>query len=205
LDEQEGSALFETKQFRRGLGSGDRSDFASRGVDKTMFDIKLLIDGRDPYASDGGVCERRNPMSGELASRAAAATVADAEAAAAAAAAAFPAWSALGPGERRAKLMRAADVLETRVEDFIAGMAAETGATAGWAKHNGHLAVNMLREAAAMTTHITGEVIPSDEGTLALAVRQPAGVSSESRHGTGLSFLASAPSPWRWLAATQSY
>jgi vanillin dehydrogenase len=34
----------------------------------------------------------------------------------------------------------------------------------------------MLREAAAMTTHITGEVIPSDEGVLALAVRQPAGV-----------------------------
>ena len=72
--------------------------------------------------------------------------------------------------------MRAADVLETRLEDFIATMAAETGATAGWAKHNVRLAANMLREAAAMTTHITGEVIPSDEGTLALAVRQPAGV-----------------------------
>ncbi len=56
-------------------------------------------------------------------------------------------------------------------------MAEETGATAGWAEHNVHLAANILREAAAMTTHITGEVIPSDEpGTLALAVRQPAGV-----------------------------
>ena len=84
--------------------------------------------------------------------------------------------SALGPGERRAKLIRTADVLETRVEDFIATMAAETGATAGRAKHNVRLAANMLREAAAMTTHITGEVIPSDERTLALAVRQPAGV-----------------------------
>jgi acyl-CoA reductase-like NAD-dependent aldehyde dehydrogenase len=35
----------------------------------------------------------------------------------------------------------------------------------------------MLREAAAMTTQISGEVIPSDKpGTLAMAIRQPAGV-----------------------------
>jgi vanillin dehydrogenase len=141
-----------------------------------MFDIKLLIEDRDPGASDAAVFERHNPISGELATRAAAATIADAQAAATAAAAAFPAWSGLGPTERRAKLMRAADVLETRLEDSIATMAAETGATAGWAKHNVRLAANMLREAAAMTTHITGEVIPSDEGVLALAVRQPAGV-----------------------------
>jgi Zn-dependent alcohol dehydrogenase len=33
-------------------------------------------------------------------------------------------------------------------------VAAEAGATAGWAKHNVRLAANMLREAAAMTTHI---------------------------------------------------
>jgi acyl-CoA reductase-like NAD-dependent aldehyde dehydrogenase len=39
------------------------------------------------------------------------------------------------------------------------------------------LASNMLREAAAMTTQISGEVIPSDKpGTLAMAIRQPAGV-----------------------------
>src|SRR5271168_700189 len=119
-----------------------------------MFDIKLLIEDRDLDASDGGVFERRNPLSGELATRAAAATLADVDAAATAAAAAFPAWAALGPGERRAKLMRAADVMETRVEDFIATIAAETGATAGWAKHNVRLGANMLREAAAMTTQI---------------------------------------------------
>ena len=39
------------------------------------------------------------------------------------------------------------------------------------------LAANMLREAAAMTTQITGEVIPSDKpGTLAMGIRQAAGV-----------------------------
>jgi acyl-CoA reductase-like NAD-dependent aldehyde dehydrogenase len=56
-------------------------------------------------------------------------------------------------------------------------MIAETGGTRGWAAFNCHLAANILREAAAMTTQISGEVIPSDTaGTLAMAVRQPAGV-----------------------------
>lgn len=39
------------------------------------------------------------------------------------------------------------------------------------------LAASMLREAAALTTQITDETIPSDKpGCFAFAVRQPAGV-----------------------------
>ena len=56
-------------------------------------------------------------------------------------------------------------------------MAAETGSTAIWAGFNCMLAAGMVREAAAMTTQITGEVIPSDmPGSLALGYRQPVGV-----------------------------
>jgi len=58
-----------------------------------------------------------------------------------------------------------------------AAASAETGATLGWGQFNVMLAANMLREAAALTTHVTGEVIPSDKaGVLAMAVRRPAGV-----------------------------
>src|SRR5690606_32628788 len=115
--------------------------------------------------------------SGEVVTKAAAATVADAIAAADAAAAAFPKWSALGPGERRMRLLRAADLLAARAPDFVAAMAAETGATAPWAHFNVHLASNMLREAASLTTQVAGEVLPSDRpGTFAMTVRQPAGV-----------------------------
>jgi benzaldehyde dehydrogenase (NAD) len=54
---------------------------------------------------------------------------------------------------------------------------AETGGTGMWAGFNVFLAAGMLREAAALTTQISGEVIPSDvPGSLAMAVRQPAGV-----------------------------
>ena len=47
----------------------------------------------------------------------------------AAAAAAFPAWSKTGPGERRALLMKAADVLASKVGEFTRLMIEETGAT----------------------------------------------------------------------------
>jgi len=121
--------------------------------------------------------ERRNPVTGEVATRAAAAAVADAMAAADAAARAFSAWSARGPNERRALLMRAAAAMEARVGDFVDAMMTEIGATEGWARFNLGLAASMIREAAALTTQISGDVIPSDKpGCIALAVREPAGV-----------------------------
>jgi len=120
---------------------------------------------------------RINPITGEIATRAAAASVADAVAAADAAAAAFPAWSARGPNERRSLLMQAAAAMETRAPDFVAAMMDEIGATEGWARFNLMLSVSMIREAAALTTQISGEVIPSDKpGCMALALREPAGV-----------------------------
>ena len=84
-----------------------------------MVDVALMIQGKDAPASDGGTFERLNPMTGEVATRAAAATLADAASAVAAAAAAFPAWSALGPGERRARLNRAADLLQKRTPPIL--------------------------------------------------------------------------------------
>ncbi len=52
-------------------------------------------------------------------------------------------------------------------------MAAETGATAHWAGFNVHLAADILREAAALTTQIEGQIIPSNvPGNLAMGVRQ---------------------------------
>ena len=95
-------------------------------------------------------------------------------------------------------------MLEAKTAEFIALMASETGATAGWAGFNVGLAANMLREAASMTTQIAGEVIPSDKpGCIAMAVRQPAGVVlSALRRGTRRSFWAYARWRCRWPAAT---
>jgi benzaldehyde dehydrogenase (NAD) len=132
-----------------------------------------------PVSSDQSVTmfERRNPISGDVASTARRMTPAEAGAVADAAAAAFPSWAQLGPNPRRALLNRAADALEARGSEIAAAMQAEIGATEGWARFNVALGVGMIREAAALTTQIAGEVIPSDKpGSLAMAVREPVGV-----------------------------
>lgn len=142
-----------------------------------MDALGLLIGAKDTPASDGRSFERRNPITGEVASRVAAATTEDARMACDAAAAAFPAWAGLGPGARRRILLAAADALAARADDFVKAMADEVGATEGWARFNVGLAADMLREAAALTTQITGEIIPSNRpGSMAMAIRQPVGV-----------------------------
>lgn len=142
-----------------------------------MIDIQMLIGGTQRAAANGATFERRNPLDHSVATRAPAATVEDAKAAVEAAAKAFPVWSAMGPGERRTLLMKAAQALEAKGEAIAAAMAAETGASGIWAGFNVHLGADMLLEAAAITTQISGEVIPSNvPGNVAMAVRQPAGV-----------------------------
>ncbi len=118
-----------------------------------------------------------SPLTGDVVTRAHAATIADAQAAADAAQRAFAAWSATGPNARRAVLNRAADLLASKAEDLTQMMMREIGATRGWAAFNIALGAGIIREAAAMTTQIAGEVIPSDKpGCLAMTMREPVGV-----------------------------
>ena len=138
-------------------------------------EILLVIGGESLAAMS--TFDRANPVTGDIATRAAAATVDDAIAAVEAAKAAFPAWSALGPNARRAALMKAADAIDAKAGDFVDAMMEEIGATEGWARFNIALSSAMVREAASLTTQIGGEVIPSDKpGCIAMAVREAAGV-----------------------------
>ncbi len=161
---------------RTGAAPGSSSS-PSTSPEKDMSDLSMLINGLAVSAEKGATFERRNPLDGSVATRAPAASAADAVSAVDAAAEAFGSWSQTGPGERRALLSKAADALEAKTPQFVEAMAAETGATAMWVGFNAHLAAGMLREAAALTTQVAGEVIPSDvPGSLAMGVRQPAGV-----------------------------
>ena len=146
-----------------------------------MKETLLLIGGEwVPAASasdDVRFFYRLNPIGDQPVTRAAAGGVTDVEAAVKAAAEAFPVWAATGPGKRRDLLLRAADVLTAHQREFIESMIAETGATEGWAAFNVAFGASVLREAAAMTTQVTGEIIPSDvPDNLAMAIRQPLGV-----------------------------
>ena len=121
--------------------------------------------------------ERKNPLTGEVASSAVAMKPGDIPAICEKAEAGFAAWSQLGPNARRATLMKASSALESKQSEFVGAMMNEIGATQGWAMFNLMLAASMLREAASITTQIGGEVIPSDKpGCLAMALREPVGV-----------------------------
>ncbi|MCZ6604071.1 MAG: aldehyde dehydrogenase [Alphaproteobacteria bacterium] len=143
-----------------------------------MLEAALLINDRDVDAAGAATFDLLDPVTGEVATRAAAASIEDAVVAANAAAAAFPIWSETGPGERRARLNDAADILLDRKEELKRAITSETGGTDAWGEFNCHLAASMLREAASMATLVAGEVIPADKAdTLSLVLRQPAGVS----------------------------
>jgi acyl-CoA reductase-like NAD-dependent aldehyde dehydrogenase len=138
--------------------------------------VLLSIGGAQVEAAGGRIFARANPLTGDTATRAAAAGVEDARRAAEAAGEAFPAWSALGPNARRALLDRAAAALEAKADAFVEAMMSETGATEPWARFNLMLAAGMVREAGALTTQIGGDVIPSDKpGCIAMALREPVG------------------------------
>ncbi|WP_434670986.1 aldehyde dehydrogenase (plasmid) [Klebsiella sp. B345] len=142
-----------------------------------MNHINLLIGGTLRAAIDGRTFERRSPWTGEVVTRAAAASLADADAAVSAAADAFNVWSVMGPTARRARLLRAADALEARIPEFIKLGMEEIGATPDWMGFNAAYAANLLRESAALTTRIRGDVIASDlDDALMMTVRAPCGV-----------------------------
>ncbi len=136
--------------------------------------VTLKIGDRDRRG--GKTAIRRNPVTGGDATQYAAATPEDAAAAAKAAGAAYPEWSKTGPGLRRSMLNKAAEELEKKQGEIVDAMVCETGATKGWSAFNVKLGADIFREAAAMTTQLTGETIPSNRpGTISFAIRKPVG------------------------------
>lgn len=142
-----------------------------------MQNVQLLIHGQSLDASNGASFERISPINGQVASIASAATLEDVDRAIESAQQAFQIWSKLSPTERRLRLLKAADLMDQHTDQFIQIGMQETGSTATWYGFNVHLAANMLREAAAMTTQIDGSLTPSDvPGNLAMGIRVPCGV-----------------------------
>ncbi len=137
---------------------------------------QLIIGHEARPATGDATFERLHAQKGHVVTTGAAATVEDAIAAVESAAEAFPGWAATGPTKRRAILLKAADLLEERSEEFIETMMAEVSAPADWAGYNVFLTTQCLREAAGLASQLVGETMPNDRGVLSMTVRQPAGV-----------------------------
>lgn len=142
-----------------------------------MYESGLIIGDRTTGFAGANVFERKNPSTRVVVNRAVGASEYEVKAAGDAASEAFREWSKTGPGTRRDFLLRAEEALKERAADIVAAMDAELGASAPWANFNVHLAEGLIREAASITTLVTGRVLPSDiPGMTATATRRPCGV-----------------------------
>jgi acyl-CoA reductase-like NAD-dependent aldehyde dehydrogenase len=146
-------------------------------VQSDVREYQHFIGGEWNAAESGKTFEDRDPFTGEIVANVPAGSRADAARAVAAAAAAFPTWSQSVPAERQRVFLKAADVLESRMQEVVGLLARETGCTFGFGMFQMSFVPSLLRQAAAAAYAPLGQIIPSDHpGTLAMGIRRPVGV-----------------------------
>jgi acyl-CoA reductase-like NAD-dependent aldehyde dehydrogenase len=143
----------------------------------TKADHRQYIGGKWVEASNGETFEDLDPYTGDVTATVPAGTREDARAAIDAATSSFPAWSKATPAERQAVFLRAADILESRRDEVVALLAAETGSSFGFGMFQMGFVPGLFRQAAGMAYSPIGEILPSDmPGAMAMGLRRPVGV-----------------------------
>ena len=138
--------------------------------------IPLLIDGVE--RTTPSTFDVISPLTNTICWKASSASPGDALRAVEAAEAAFPAWSQTKPAARRDILLKAADLMESRLETYAAHMRTEMGAEAEVALgFIVPLAIRMLRDIAGRISAICGSVpVVEAEGQSAMVLKEPMGV-----------------------------
>lgn len=128
-------------------------------------------------ANDATVVEHVSPVTGRVVSAEQAISLSDCQRIAGQAAAAFPAWAARPVQERADALIRVADTLLDRIEDFRIAMGEELGTPADWARHNVEFASDILREVATLADEVNApEDVKDSRDLVSRAERVPCGV-----------------------------
>jgi acyl-CoA reductase-like NAD-dependent aldehyde dehydrogenase len=145
-------------------------------VEADVLEAQQFIGGEWVPAASGETFDDIDPFTGEVVARIPAGGGEDARRAVEAAAAAFPQWSATPPAVRQQVFLRAADILERRREEVLSLLARETGCTFGFGLFQMTFVPGLFRQAAGTAYAAMGEIIPSDTGAFAMAIRRPVGV-----------------------------
>jgi acyl-CoA reductase-like NAD-dependent aldehyde dehydrogenase len=157
----------------QGASNAVRSDAPTEKV----REYSLYINGAWVPSSSGSMAEDFNPATGALFARVAQATRADALKAVEAAHNARESWARMLVSERAGILLRAADILTTKVDDIREVLIDESGSTFGKAMFEVFYCIELLRSAAADARYIFGDTLPhSQNGQIGMTIRQPLGV-----------------------------
>ncbi len=142
-----------------------------------MKEYKLFIDGEWVASSTGTIADDMNPATGEVYARVHQASKADIDRAIAAAYRAKDDWGNTLANQREAILLKAADVLASRIPEIADVLIDEAGCAFGKAMFEATFVVTLLRSAAGECRRIFGETMPSDSpGLFSMSVRRPLGV-----------------------------
>ena len=136
------------------------------------------IDGRSTEPLDGSYLDDIDPATGRIHALVPASEAADVELAVAAAKRAFPGWSATPAAERSRILLRIADALEARLEDFVHAESVDSGKPVRLARSlDIPRAVANLRFFATAILHTGNDLFPTDDRALNYTLRRPRGVA----------------------------
>lgn len=134
----------------------------------------LYIGGR--WAHPGRSFNDLNPADGSVWARVPDAGLADARAAIDAAQAAFPAWAGLMFQQRSHLMIKIAEIVERRQKDLVDALRSEGGGWVGKGMFEAGYVPEVFYAAAASNYAAIGEVLPSENGKLSMALRRPMGV-----------------------------
>lgn len=150
--------------------------------DKTLFkDIpaKHWIGGEWEDSESGRTFEVRNPIDDSVIGHAAHGNDADVDKAVRTAHQAFQSFRHTPPGKLEAMLIKAADLIGQRAEQFLDVLIDEVGSPIMKARFEVKYAVDYFRAAAGVPRRINGKVMPTDmPNRMSWAVREPLGVVS---------------------------
>lgn len=138
---------------------------------------KLMIGGEWVDGVKGQTIDVLNPFNATKITAIAEATEEDVDRAVAAAKAAFPAWAKMAAHDRGALMLKLADSIEARAEEFIALEALDTGHPVMDARRlDVPRTVLCFRYFGGMADKLQGDVLPVDAGFLNYVKREPIGV-----------------------------
>lgn len=144
------------------------------------IEMNLFIGGEFRTSVAGTRYERHDPGGGGVVGDFAKAGAADAEAAVAAARASFDSgvWANTPPAERAAVLLRTADLLQARQEEFAWWESRTSGAPIAQGRMMIEWVIDLFRYYAGLARDIHGETTTFGPGLLALTLKEPVGVVS---------------------------
>jgi acyl-CoA reductase-like NAD-dependent aldehyde dehydrogenase len=138
---------------------------------------KLFIAGEQRDASDRGVTEIRNPATGEVVDRVAAATQDDVDRAIDAAESSFKKWSAVPPSQRAEILYKGAHLLKEREKDLARLLTQEQGKPIREAVLEIRRFAHTLEHYAGLAKSIRGGYVPAlDDKRYGMIIKKPIGV-----------------------------